>query len=455
LAAALTIACWLLAIGHGEITTSDGHEVYAVAQSIVDHQDLNSSLARGEGVKGQHGAYYSKYGIGASVLAAIPYVLAKPLARALPSRRDKIEQAAVSLLMPACIVLLVLALYRLGMLLGASEVSALLVAGGAVFGTFLLPYAQDFFTEPITVLLLVLSVLLAVERRPGWAGGAFGMAILVRPQLVVLAPALVIYLLIADGRRAAVLALPWLGVAVALVCAYNAVRFGSLTDTGYRAPVDPGLTTPIWRGTAGLLFDPAKSLLLFAPVTLLLPAAFADGWRSQRLVIALLSVMFLATFVMAAMWHSWEGGWSWGPRLLLPGLVPFLVILAPWAGRSRQRARLLATALAAGLIVSFATVIVPTQAQQLDRPPPRHGPEIVRQAALIPTTIRRTIHSAAGDHAHGGNHRRYVNTWQVGVLRDTGWSGFAAASVVTFFLLAGAAFGAVSLRSALRYTELP
>ena len=353
--------------------------------------------------------------------------------------------------MPICIVCLVLALYRLGTVLGASETVAMLVAAGAVFGTYALPYAQDFFTEPISALFLVVSVLLAVQRRPSLAAAAFGAAILVRPQLVLLAPAFVAYLLVAHGRRAAMLAVPSLGVAVALACAYNAYRFGSLIDTGYRPPVDPGFTTPVLRGSAGLLFDPAKSMLLFAPVTLLLPAAIAAGWRTLRLVTALLAAVFTVVFVMSATWHSWQGGWSWGPRLLLPGLVPLLVILAPWADRSRQRLRMLAAALAVGFAVSFSAVIVPPQAQQLDRPLPSPGPEIIRQVELIPTTISRTIESAGDDRRGGeGNHRRYVRTWQVGVLRESGYSAFAAALVITLLLLACSALGAVRLRCALR-----
>jgi hypothetical protein len=444
------VGCCFLAFGHGEITNTDAHQVYNVARSMVNHVDFNSSLGHHEGVLGRNGERFSKYGIGESVLMAIPYAVARPFALALPSDAEKIEQAAVWLLMPVCAVLLALILYRLGMLLGASDVAALLVALGTVFGTCLLPYLQEYGSEPVSGLFLVLSVLLAVERRPAWAGAAFGMAMLVRPQFVVLAPALVLYLLIVYGRQAALLALPTLGAALALVLAYNYVRFGSLTNTGYRG--NEGFTTPILHGTASLLFNPDKSLLLFAPVTLLIPAALLDGWRSRRGLSVLVAVIFLVTFVMSATWFSWQGGWSWGPRLVLPGLVPLLVVLAPWASRSRRRMRLLATGFAAGLIVSFATVIVSTEAQQLDHPVPTPGPEIIRQAELIPATISRTIHSAAnsGGVVGGGKHRLFANTWQVGFLRTAGWSGFAVAMVLTLLLLAAAVFGALGLRSALR-----
>ena len=44
------------------------------------------------------------------------------------------------------------------------------------------------------------------------------------------------------------------------------------------------------------------------------------------------------TFATAALWFAWHGGWSWGPRLLLPGLVPAIAAIGPWISmRSRQR----------------------------------------------------------------------------------------------------------------------
>jgi hypothetical protein len=452
LAVALMVGCFVLAIGHGEITEADAHQVYQVAKSMVEHGDFNSSLGHREGVRGRNGARYSKYGIGGSLLMVAPYALAKPFAAALPGHKQEIEQAAVWLLMPICAVLLVLTLYRLGLRMGAGEAAALLVAVGAVFGTFMFSYVQEFYTEPMSTLFIAASVLLAVERRASWAGAAFGMAMLIRPQFVVLAPALVLYLLIVHGRRAALLSLPPLAIALAIVLGYDYIRFGSLTDTGYRGK--EGFTTPILKGTVGLLFRPSKSVLLFAPAILLVPAALIDGWRSRRELTVWLSVIFLVTFVMSATWFSWQGGWSWGPRLLLPALVPLLAMLAPWASGSRRRMRLLAAAFAAGLLVSISTVIVSTEAQQLHRPVPHPGPGIVSQIELVPGTISRTIAHAVGSSAGAlGKHRLYANTWQVGVLRSVGLSGFTLAMLITLVLLAGAVYGAVSLRSALRMSS--
>jgi len=59
--------------------------------------------------------------------------------------------------------------------------------------------------------------------------------------------------------------------------------------------------------------------------------------RDKKLALAILFSIF--TYVlMVASWHSWDGGWSWGSRLLTP-IVPVLgfltapVIHAAWRKR--------------------------------------------------------------------------------------------------------------------------
>ena len=134
-----------------------------------------------------------------------------------------------------------------------------------------------------------------------------------------------------------------------MTVAYNVYRFGDPLEFGYRPPVDPGFTTPLLEGASGLLFDAEKSLVLFAPALVLVPFAFVTLWRRARVTAALLLALFAVTFVLAATWHSWQGGWSWGPRLVIPGVALVLVALgavdrhepaADAAGRGAVRAGL-------------------------------------------------------------------------------------------------------------------
>ena len=104
------------------------------------------------------------------------------------------------------------------------------------------------------------------------------------------------------------------------------------------------------------------------------------------------------TFVVMATWFAWHGGWSWGPRLLLPGVIPALAAIGPWLSNATHR-RAAVVLFAAGLLVSFPALIVSTQAQQFEvrSPPPwTHfldtqplaSPAVMRQYGLIPPNTR-------------------------------------------------------------------
>ena len=112
-------------------------------------------------------------------------------------------------------------------------------------------------------------------------------------------------------------------------------------------------------------------------------------WTARnRFVVVLTLTNLLVFFVLSATWHSWEGGWSWGPRLLLPGVIPTVLLLSPL---SRKERRVGIALLAAGFVVSASTIVVSTRAQQLDHPLPSVGPSILRQYQLVPSVTRYTV----------------------------------------------------------------
>jgi hypothetical protein len=161
-------------------------------------------------------------------------------------------------------------------------------------------------------------------------------------------------------------------------------------------------------------------------------------WRRQRDACILLAGNLVVTTVIAATWDSWQGGWSWGPRLLLPGLLPALAAVAVWLDAGRVKALVAVAALALGFALSASTLIVPTQAQELDRPAPPIGPGVVRQIELIGPTVSYTQDHAltpGASDSRPGAHRRFVNTWQVGAAREVGRSGFVASLAVSLLLL--------------------
>lgn len=135
------------------------------------------------------------------------------------------------------------------------------------------------------------------------------------------------------GRAAAVvIVLPVLLGAVFLLWIEHA-KSGSWT-----LPRPEDLAPPAqWPAAlAGLLISPGMGLLWMAPLVLLVPFGIArTRRRGERLLERVLVGVFLATLVSAIAIRGWHGGWSYGPRLLLPAL-PFLWLAVALGLRSAQ-----------------------------------------------------------------------------------------------------------------------
>jgi hypothetical protein len=143
----------------------------------------------------------------------------------------------------------------------------------------------------------------------------------------------------------------------AVVVWHNLVRFGSLFDEGYTT-TEEGFTTPLWTGLAGLLLSPGKSLFLYVPLAALALVGWRHFWREQRAVAAFWSGLIAITLLQTALWWAWWGGWSWGPRLLVP-LLPFIVLSLGPLLRASRAARLAFVPLAlAGMGVALLGVLV-------------------------------------------------------------------------------------------------
>jgi SAM-dependent methyltransferase len=457
------VALWLLVVmaasflifQQGAVTGYDGGSMYAVTRSIVDHGTLAVS-DEWNTLPGRDGRAYARYGLGLSLVAAVPYALVHPLA-SLSGRPQDISAAAVSSVMPLIVAGLIAALYLLARRLGGRAGPAILVALGGVVGTFILPYGKEFFSEPLATLFLVVAIERVLAGRPGASGLAAGAAVLTRAQALLFAPLVVVVAWRRGGVASAGRVLIGLAPGVVATLTYNVVRFGGPLEFGYQ---DVGFTTPPLRGIGGLLFEPTKSVLLFAPIVLLLPAALWYLWRTNRDAAVLLGGNLGITIALTATWFSWHGGWCWGPRLLLPGLVPAVAAIGPWVS-SVGRLRAATALFAAGCLVSLPALLVSTQAQQLEvaSPPPwTHyldtqplaSPSIARQFTLLAPTIRYSAAHLYEDRGDGKNNLRSLALWQFAIARALGRTGVALALAGTAFLSAVAVASFARLRGAYR-----
>jgi hypothetical protein len=143
-----------------------------------------------------------------------------------------------------------------------------------------------------------------------------------------------------------------LGAAVPTVVllGYNTLAFGSPWEMGYFHHATPifarvhnrrnplGLLAPDWSKAVPLLWGGKRGLLFYAPVV----GASVPGWvvLAARRLWGMLTISVLAVaavFLVNLSYPEWTGGWSTGPRLLVPllsfAMLPVAALLA-WGGRA-------------------------------------------------------------------------------------------------------------------------
>jgi hypothetical protein len=430
-----------LLVNGGAIYSSDGTSTYEVAKSMVEDGDV--AITQGVVWQGRDGRYYSPFGIGQSLVALPIYFVIRPISE-LTSEPERVAHAGVAALMPLIAALIAVALYRLARRLGAHQQSSAVVAVGAVAGTFLLIYSKDFFSEPLTTLFVVLAVERAMARRPLAAGAAAAGAMVTRPQFLAFAPLLLWRTHRDAGRPAFLRALLPLTLGLLIDLGYNVLRFGSLTNFGYSDPlVKQGFTTPFYEGAAGLLFHPQKSILLFAPIVVLLPLALRRLWATQRSGFWLLTGTLAITFILSATWWDWAGGWLWGPRLLIPGVIPALASIAPWAdaGRARGRRTVVLLLFGVGALVAIPAILAPSQLAQPN--PPERGPSVIGAYELLPVGVDFTAHHLYQREVRDAS--LYLPLWQVTLTRRLGHAGGLLALGISVLLLLASIFAARQL----------
>ncbi|MBX3049977.1 MAG: hypothetical protein KF753_00810 [Caldilineaceae bacterium] len=347
LVAALLFACYLLTYT-GIIQSSDGLAMFATTESIVRRGAADINQLRWmdiqQGSFGPDGELYSRKGLGMTLLA-LPLVW---LARLWPA--IGLTQTAL-LLNPLLTAwtggLLYLAVIRLGW----SRFAAIAAALAFGLATLAWPYTQTFFSDTMAGwgLFAALYWLLAFQqdRRKHllfWAGLAWGLAYLSRAINLVTLPVYGLALLslltegkglrIGDWRLGTGRINPrfreWILFASPILAAglislwWNWLRFGAPLDSGY---VESEAFNGDWLfGLAGLLISPGRGLVWYSPVLLLAPLGVGWFWRRARWLLLSSACVALLYWLFYGKWYMWHGGYSWGPRFLVP-VLPFLLLM--------------------------------------------------------------------------------------------------------------------------------
>lgn len=432
-------SAFFLLFGNGIPKAGDEKSMRELTRSMVVEQSVEVPDEPFVGVPGADGRTVSKYGIGQPVLS-LPFELLGRAMSAPLENPEPVRTATTVAVIPLATGALVAWSYVLARRLGSRPLDALGLSVAAVVGTPLFVYGTEYFSEPLLALLLVISVERALAGRWTVAFAALTVAMIVHARAAPLLAVLGFIALRQIGLRRTIRSTWPVAVGLLVLATYSLVRFGSLLDTGYD---DEGFTMPIVVGLDGLFFTTSKSVLVFAPIALIGVALLPRLWRRCQTGSVLIGGYSLLVLVMTATWHSWMGGWSWGPRLLVPVFGLAALALGPWLSQDRLRWTPVLAACAVGLAASLPALLVPSTLQK-DLPNAGIGPEVVRQYELVPDVIRSGVEGeCAGAVADALIQDCMPALWQVHVARSVGPIGDSIVAAASLLLVVLGGFACV------------
>ncbi|MCB2154234.1 hypothetical protein KQI84_05060 [bacterium] len=213
----------------------------------------------------------------------------------------------------------------------------------------LLPASQTFYSEVPSAFGLVgmaWALLQPADSGPWrkWIAPVFFPAVAMLARVAML-PSLLLVLawgwVACPDKKRLVLAGAGIAIGIAGRLAQNAVLRGSPFDQGYSGQE---FVTPLFTGIHGLILSPERGLLLFYPVLLWALFPFRSSNSATRAFERLAIAVLLFAVVFHASFWTWHGGWTSGPRFLLPSVAlgtPLVAILLSRIAEFRPRLRLL------------------------------------------------------------------------------------------------------------------
>jgi hypothetical protein len=224
------------------------------------------------------------------------------------------------------------------------------------------PYANAFYGHQLSAALLFAAFYLIFSSKHDltrWklllAGFLMGYSVVTEYPSILIVAILCVYTIYYLNKAKMILRMGWLFLSSSVLAlglfAYNTIVFGGPLVIGYDYSTlwenqhhtgFMSLTMPHLSAVWGITFSPFRGLFFYSPILLLSIIGLYYWWRSKKFLPELLVVFcsFVSIFLFNSASIMWWGGFSVGPRYLLPAL-PFIAIPAiftimswkniPWA----------------------------------------------------------------------------------------------------------------------------
>lgn len=326
----------------------------ALTYSLVDRGTLRidglEEQTRDRAFIGGH--FYCDKPPGQSFLGAVFYRILSPFLEAHPVDSPAIiywwpDYVLTLLTSGVGTAVLAVLLYTTALRLGCSQKWAVTIALAYGLATPAWPYATLFFGHQTAALLSFGMYMLMeyADRRQRWrwptllgAGLLAGAAVATEYHVVgtsILGAAYVASQ--CPSKRLALVFVIGAAVPAAALATYHTAAFGGPFELGYFHETEQefreiysaenpiGLTAPTAERARALIFSP-HGLVWYAPVLLVAPIGAVILVRRRRYwTMAFAALPFACLFLINASHPTWWGGWTSGPRYLVPAF-PFLFL---------------------------------------------------------------------------------------------------------------------------------
>ena len=292
------------------------------------------------------GHYYTDKAPGSSFLAVpVEFFLKTIEGHKVPLRHSLISYRIFLLLIPTAIMCFFLWTF-IETRLPAKPFPLTLTMISYMIGSGALPYTQYFFGHQIVAVLLMATFLILNTSCKYWkiliAGFLAGLCVLTELQSAPSVFLLFILLLLKLQKKRfpnALLFLLPIFICIAAILLYNFSCFKNPFSVGYDHLDMPDVKNKFEEGIAGvtypnltklflLLFGTQNGLFVFSPLWIFsFPGIYILWKQNYRDLFLIISLIVISWLLFNSSANEWRGGWSVGPRFLVP-VLPFLTIPA-------------------------------------------------------------------------------------------------------------------------------
>lgn len=334
----------------------DGESMLETGRSLAFNGSFAVPCDSGLGLPGSGGACYSQWYPLLSIVL-VPFVLVGRVLAGLGGVPNAAGEELVALAAPAFATAGAAAFTAaLALELGADRRRAIFAAVALAFGTEVLTYTRTLFAEPLGALCVAAAVWGLLGRSRGRLAvgmAAVVLAILAKPQLVLVGPGIGLALALRDRSLWPLVRAGTATLAGGLLyLVYNKLRFSTGTefgDSSREISSDRLAPLALLEGLGVLTISPREGVFLFSPV---LAVGVWSLWlhRGHRAAAACLGAALAILAFYAT--NPYSGGWA--SRFLVPAAPLVCVGL----GVLRPRAMRVAVALTVvGFLIQLPTVV--------------------------------------------------------------------------------------------------